>query len=66
MKLVVGLGNPGPAYRGTRHNVGFLVADRFAQIHHMDLTRTRFRALVGDGVVWDEKVVVAKPQTYMN
>lgn len=64
--LLVGLGNPGREYRENRHNVGFMVIDRLADSLKVNLTRVQNKALVGAGVIGDAKVVLAKPQTYMN
>ena len=66
MKFVVGLGNPGDKYRGTRHNLGFLVVDRLAEQNNIALDRELCDALVGAGFTNGEKVIVAKPQTFMN
>jgi len=64
--LIVGLGNPGREYRETRHNAGFMVVDRLCSDSGIRLSRLQSRALVGTGT-WDgRKVVLAKPQTYMN
>ncbi|MBM3861700.1 MAG: aminoacyl-tRNA hydrolase [Verrucomicrobia bacterium] len=66
-KLVVGLGNPGPEYAGTRHNIGFAVVEQFAANHTGSFKRKwRFAAEVAEIAPGDGKVVVAKPQTYMN
>jgi peptidyl-tRNA hydrolase, PTH1 family len=66
MKLIVGLGNPGRKYEDTRHNVGFRVADELARRWRIDVDRSRFSALVGDGTVRGEKVLLLKPMTFMN
>jgi peptidyl-tRNA hydrolase, PTH1 family len=67
MKLVVGLGNPGPEYRETRHNVGFLVADALAERWRVsDGWRERFDTLQAKTMVGGEQVIVAKPLTFMN
>ena len=69
MKLIVGLGNPGPEYDRTRHNVGFEVVDRLARRHGDPATsvaRNRFSSLVIDAVIGDEKVMLMKPLTFMN
>ena len=66
MKLIVGLGNPGLQYDGTRHNIGFEALDKLADIHHISVNRSKFKALVGEGTIGGEKVVLMKPQTYMN
>ncbi len=64
--LLVGLGNPGREYRDSRHNAGFMVIDRLAADLGVRLTRVQNRALTGSGVVGEVKIVLAKPQTYMN
>lgn len=66
MKLIVGLGNPGREYQGTRHNVGFEAIDRLARKHGIQVRSRRNRALVGEGEIQGERVVLAKPQTFMN
>ena len=65
-KLVVGLGNPGKEYESTAHNIGFLVVDRIAERHGIKVGRKDSMALVGQGTVAGKKVLLAKPQTYMN
>jgi len=65
-KLVVGLGNPGKEYESTAHNLGFMVIDRLAERSGIRATRADSRALVGQGTVAGKKVLLAKPQTYMN
>ena len=64
--LVVGLGNPGPEYESTPHNLGFLTMDRLAQRHSIRMSRLECRALVGTGQVEGKAVMLAKPQTFMN
>ncbi|HET6949204.1 MAG TPA: aminoacyl-tRNA hydrolase [Acidimicrobiales bacterium] len=64
--LVVGLGNPGGEYEGSRHNVGAEVVARLAERHGTALRRTRERALVGETRIDDQRVVLAFPQTYVN
>lgn len=66
MFLVVGLGNPGAEYAGTRHNVGFLAADRIAERYNFATYRAKFDGLIAEGSIEGEKVYVLKPQTYMN
>ena len=67
MKLVVGLGNPGPEYRETRHNVGFLVVDELTTRWRVaDAWREKFGALQIKTALGDEPVIVAKPLTFMN
>jgi len=65
-KLVVGLGNPGEEYEETAHNLGFLVLDRLAVRSGIKIGRKDSRALVGQGMVAGRKVLLAKPQTFMN
>ena len=64
--LIAGLGNPGPKYRHNRHNIGFMVLDAFAKHAQIPIKRVQFRALVGKGIFAEERMVLAKPQTYMN
>ena len=64
--LILGLGNPGPEYESTPHNLGFLAADRLAQRNSIRISRPDSQALVGIGVISGSRVVLAKPQTYMN
>ncbi|MHB8112268.1 MAG: aminoacyl-tRNA hydrolase [Bellilinea sp.] len=64
--LLVGLGNPGREYRDSRHNAGFMVIDRLAADLGVKLTRVQNRALTGSGVIGEAKIVLTKPQTYMN
>lgn len=67
MKLVVGLGNPGPEYRETRHNVGFLVVDELTKRWRVsDEWREKFEALQIKTTIGDEPIIVAKPLTFMN
>ncbi|MFC1620912.1 aminoacyl-tRNA hydrolase [Candidatus Omnitrophota bacterium] len=67
MKLIVGLGNPGDKYTLTRHNIGFLVLEEFAEKHGIKLkSNKRFKAFTGEGVVGKENVVLTMPQTFMN
>ena len=66
MYVIVGLGNPGKEYEGTRHNVGFMVVDALADKHGIRINRKRHKAIEGKGIVDDESVVLVKPQTYMN
>ena len=65
-KLIIGLGNPGKEYDGTRHNIGFAVVDAFARRHGIAVAKRDFQALVGDGRVGDARVFLMKPQTFMN
>lgn len=66
MRLVVGLGNPGPKYEGTRHNVGFRVLDELARRLSAGKPRSRFEARLAEVAFADQKVLLAAPQTYMN
>ena len=66
MKVVVGLGNPGVRYRWSRHNVGFQVADLFAERNQISLSHRRFKALYGTGSIHSQPIVLAKPMTFMN
>jgi PTH1 family peptidyl-tRNA hydrolase len=66
VKIIVGLGNPGTAYRISRHNIGFQVVDRLAKISHLSIRTKRFRSLYGTGCIDSEQVVLAKPMTFMN
>lgn len=64
--LIVGLGNPGQEYEYTAHNLGFLVIDRLAERNKTKVTRKDSMALVGQGTISEKRVLLAKPQTYMN
>jgi PTH1 family peptidyl-tRNA hydrolase len=64
--LIVGLGNPGRRYADTRHNVGFQVVSRLAQQHELAFSRKQMNALVAPGRIGGSRVIVAKPQTWMN
>ena len=64
--LIVGLGNPGREYRENRHNIGFMLADRLAVKLGLRFTRFQSKALVTDGLHADRKVILAKPQSFMN
>lgn len=64
--ILVGLGNPGREYRGNRHNVGFMTIDRCSEAFAIKITKVQAKALVGTGQ-WDgRKIILVKPQTYMN
>ncbi len=64
--LVVGLGNPGPEYSGTRHNVGFMVADILSRRHRIPVKASQHGARVGEGEIAGEPVALVKPLTFMN
>lgn len=66
VKIIIGLGNPGKEYAATRHNIGFMVIDRLRRELHATETRKRFRAEIAEALVGGEKLVLVKPQTYMN
>ena len=66
MKLIVGLGNPGPQYELTPHNLGFLVIDRFAHGQNVEVRNRQCRALTARTQVGNEQVILAKPETFMN
>ena len=66
MYIIVGLGNPTSQYAGTRHNIGFDTIDRLASKMGISVDTKKHKALIGKGVLGGEKVVLAKPQTYMN
>lgn len=64
--LIVGLGNPGPQYEKTRHNLGFMLVDRLASRMQTRVSRDECRALIGRGIIENQTVELAKPQTFMN
>ena len=66
MILLVGLGNPGSEYALTRHNVGFMAVDNFVHRYSFNGFKSKFKGLIADGTVKNEKVMILKPQTYMN
>lgn len=66
MKLIVGLGNPGKKYERTRHNLGFLVVDRLADEKGIALNKRKYDCLIGDWQIDQERVLLVKPQTFMN
>ena len=66
MYIIVGLGNPGSEYENTRHNIGFRVVDAIADCYDISVSEKKHRALIGKGVIEGQKVVLVKPQTYMN
>lgn len=66
MFIIVGLGNPTREYEGTRHNVGFEVIDALADKYNISVTERKSRAFCGKGIIAGQKVVLVKPQTYMN
>lgn len=66
MKLVVGLGNPGKKYEGTRHNMGFMAIDLLSDQAQIDVDKEVFHGLMGRGKIYDEDVILFKPTTFMN
>ena len=66
MKLFVGLGNPGAAYAGNRHNIGFMAVDRIAADHDFGPWKKAFKGLISDGRLGDVRVLLLKPDTFMN
>lgn len=66
MFVIAGLGNPTKTYEGTRHNAGFRVIDKIAQDYHISVDTKKHKALIGKGVIEGQKVILAKPLTYMN
>lgn len=66
MYIIVGLGNPGSKYAGTRHNAGFEVLDCLAGKHGVDIKKIKFKGLMGEGRIAGHKVLYLKPQTFMN
>ena len=66
MFLIVGLGNPENEYANTRHNVGFDTINELAKKNKIDMNRTKFEAIYGQGMICEEKVILIKPQMYMN
>lgn len=66
MRLLVGLGNPGPQYAATRHNIGFMAVDRIADAHSFAPFRSKFNGLISEGSLRGTRVLLLKPQTFMN
>lgn len=66
MYIIAGLGNPGREYENTRHNIGFRVIDQLAQTYQIPVTQAKHKALYGSGFIEGQKVLLVKPQTYMN
>jgi PTH1 family peptidyl-tRNA hydrolase len=66
MKIVIGLGNPGRRYEGTRHNVGFVVIKELARRHDANASKSQFQAEVSEVSIAGEKVLLVQPQTFMN
>ena len=66
MYVIAGLGNPGKKYENTRHNIGFITIDQLAEKNNIEVSKLKFKALTGEGRIAGQKVVLVKPQTFMN
>ncbi len=66
MYIIAGLGNPGKKYENTRHNMGFIACDLLAEKYDIRVNKLKFKALTGEGRIAGQKVLILKPQTYMN
>ena len=66
MYLIVGLGNPEEEYSNTRHNMGFDTVNKIAKEYNIEINKTKFKGIYGTGMIENEKVILLKPQTYMN
>lgn len=66
MKIIVGLGNPGKEYEKTRHNTGFMVLDKISEKFNIEIKKEKNKALIGTGEINGERVMLVKPQTFMN
>lgn len=66
MNIIVGLGNPGKKYENTRHNIGFMTVDYLADQFNIKINKIKHKALIGEGIIGGEKILLVKPQTYMN
>ncbi len=66
MYVIAGLGNPGKKYEGTRHNIGFIALDYMESKYGIKINKIKHKALIGEGTIAGEKVVLVKPQTFMN
>ena len=66
MYIIAGLGNPGAKYDSTRHNIGFIALNYLAAKHNIKINKIKYKGLLGEGRIADERVVLLKPQTYMN
>jgi PTH1 family peptidyl-tRNA hydrolase len=66
MRLLVGLGNPGPGHAGDRHNIGFMAADEIVRRHGFSPYRRRFDGLTAEGTIGEERILLLKPETFMN
>ena len=66
MKLIVGLGNPGKEYEKTRHNIGFMAVDEFVRVNNLSFNKNKFDGLYLDTIINGEKVIILKPQKFIN
>lgn len=66
MYLIIGLGNPESEYSRTRHNMGFNTINKIAERYNININRNKFKGLYGTGIIEGKKVILLKPQTYMN
>lgn len=66
MFIIVGLGNPGSEYNGTRHNIGFEVIDYISNKYNININRVKFKGVYGEGFIEGKKIILLKPSTYMN
>lgn len=66
MYIIVGLGNPEEEYKNTRHNMGFDTINKIAEQYHIEIDKNKFKGIYGTGTIENEKVLLLKPQTYMN
>lgn len=66
MYIIVGLGNPGKKYENTRHNAGYMVIDKLSETFGIKVGKKKFNSLIGEGNIFGEKVILVKPETYMN
>ncbi len=66
MYVIVGLGNPGKTYSNTRHNVGFNTVDLLAERNNIEINKIKFKSVYGEGRINGKKIILVKPQTYMN
>lgn len=66
MYVIAGLGNPGTQYESTKHNIGFITVDYLAEMHRIPIKKLKHKALVGEGSISGQKVLLVKPQTFMN
>ncbi len=66
VKMIVGLGNPGPRYARNRHNIGFQIVDELAEKHGLGFDKRQFKAMIASGHIQNQRVLLIKPQTFMN